>query len=153
MRLLIDFARGVLFGLGLVVCGLVNPAKVLAFLDLAGAWDPSLALTMAAAVAGTALGYRLAFRNARPWLDARFQLPLATAIDRPLVAGAALFGIGWGLSGYCPGPAFAAVALGNRGTFIFIVAMLLGMAVARWLHVLPPRSAGSSDSAPATPQA
>lgn len=122
---------GVLFGLGLVVSGLINPAKVQAFLDIAGAWDPSLAVTMAAAVVTTALGYRLAFAAGRPVFDRGFHIPPQSAIDVRLLAGAALFGIGWGLVGYCPGPAIAALSLGPTSTAPFVVAMLAGMALAR----------------------
>lgn len=124
---------GVLFGLGLAVSGLINPAKVLAFLDVAGDWDPSLMATMGAAVAVTALGYRLVFAGGRPWLDPSFHLPRQTEADLRLIGGAALFGIGWGLVGFCPGPAVAAVSLGLPEPLIFVAAMLLGMAAGRAL--------------------
>jgi uncharacterized protein len=120
-----------LFGLGLVISGMVDPAKVQNFLDIFGTWDPSLAFVMAGAVAVAFAGYRLAWRNERPVLEHRFHLPQTTAIDRRLVFGAAVFGIGWGLGGYCPGPAFAALSLSAHGTIIFVPAMLVGMWLAR----------------------
>ena len=133
MQLLATFLSGLLFGLGLVVSSLINPAKVLNFLDIAGSWDPSLALTMGTAVLTTAAGYRLAFTKGAPAFAAAFHLPTATAIDARLISGAALFGIGWGLVGYCPGPAIAALSSGSASTALFVVAMLAGMALARGL--------------------
>lgn len=131
MQLLATLAAGLLFGLGLSVSGLVNPAKVLAFLDIAGDWDPSLAVTMACAVGVTFLGYRLAFARGAPLFADTFQIPALSDIDRRLVAGAALFGIGWGLVGFCPGPAIAALSLGLTPVLVFVAAMLAGMALAR----------------------
>ena len=104
-------AAGLLFGLGLTVSQMANPAKVLGFLDLAGDWDPSLAFVLAGAVATAALGFRLVQRAGRPLLAPAFRLPTATRIDRPLLLGAAIFGLGWGLVGFCPGPALAALGL------------------------------------------
>ncbi len=130
-------ASGILFGLGLVVSGLANPAKVLAFLDITGAWDPSLALTMAGAVATTALGYRLVLARPKPVLEDCFHVPAAKTIDRPLLGGAALFGVGWGLVGYCPGPAVTALAYGETGTFVFFASMLAGMWAGRMLTAKP----------------
>ncbi|HEU4378525.1 MAG TPA: DUF6691 family protein [Hyphomicrobiaceae bacterium] len=127
MRALASLIAGVVFGLGLVISGLANPAKVLNFLDVAGTWDPSLAFVMAAAVAITWLGYRLVLAQPKPAYDTTFHLPAPTAIDRRLVAGAAMFGVGWGLAGYCPGPAITALALFNPSTLVFVAAMLLGM--------------------------
>jgi hypothetical protein len=133
MQLATTFLSGLLFGLGLVVSGLINPAKVLNFLDIAGSWDPSLALTMGAAVLATAAGYRLAFAKVAPAFAGAFQLPTAAAIDARLISGSALFGIGWGLVGYCPGPAIAALSSGSTSTALFVAAMLAGMALARGL--------------------
>jgi uncharacterized membrane protein YedE/YeeE len=128
-------ASGVLFGLGLALAQMVDPAKVLGFLDIgalpAGGWDPSLAFVMGGALAATALGYRLAFARGRPFAAPQFQLPQAQKIDARLAAGAVLFGIGWGVVGYCPGPALAALVFGHAGTILFVVAMLAGMAVHR----------------------
>ncbi|EFH12542.1 DUF6691 family protein [Pseudoroseomonas cervicalis] len=125
---------GLLLGLGLLLSGMLDPARVLAFLDLAGgAWDPSLAFTMLGAVLVTALGYRLAWRRGRPLLADRFQLPTARAIDARLVTGALVFGLGWGLAGLCPGPALAGLGLGAAGVLAFLPGMALGMALARRL--------------------
>lgn len=131
MQVLATLVAGLLFGLGLSFAGLVNPAKVLAFLDIAGDWDPSLAVTMACAVGLTFLGYRLAFARGAPLFADTFQVPVLADIDRRLVSGAALFGIGWGLVGFCPGPAIAALSLGLQPAFVFVAAMLAGMALAR----------------------
>ena len=131
MRPLANLVAGVVFGLGLVISGLANPAKVLNFLDLAGAWDPSLAFVMAGAVLSAALGYRVVLARPAPAFDSRFHLPTATAIDRRMLAGAAIFGVGWGLSGYCPGPAITALPLLNPATLVFVAAMLLGMWLGR----------------------
>jgi uncharacterized protein len=134
MKVVATFAAGLLFGLGLVVSGLINPAKVQSFLDVFGAWDPSLAVTMAAAVATTMIGYRLIFTRAEPLLGGVFQLPTVTDIDTGLVSGAAVFGIGWGLIGFCPGPAVAGLSSGSTQVIIFVVAMLGGMALARGIE-------------------
>lgn len=137
MQALASAFAGLLFGLGLVVSGLVNSAKVLNFLDIAGQWDPSLALVMGAAVVTTAIGYKLVLARSRPLLDAAFHLPKATDVDTPLLTGAAVFGIGWGLVGYCPGPAVAALSLGSHATLVFVAAMVAGMVVARMLPATP----------------
>ena len=105
---------------------MINPRKVLAFLDLAGDWDPSLALTMAGALAVALLGYRFVLRKANPVCEGRFYLPTKQDIDRPLVLGAVLFGLGWGLGGYCPGPAISALSLGFMEPIWFIAAMIAG---------------------------
>ncbi|MEO1038512.1 MAG: YeeE/YedE family protein [Pseudomonadota bacterium] len=128
MRLFSALAAGLLFGLGLVVSGMTNPAKVLNFLDIAGSWDPSLALVMGGAIAVTLPGFALVQRSERPLFETRFTLPKITRIDRPLIIGSALFGIGWGLVGLCPGPAIAASGLMITPVLIFTGAMLAGMA-------------------------
>ncbi|MGP1716536.1 MAG: DUF6691 family protein [Methylophilus sp.] len=124
---LIALLAGLIFGLGLIIGGMTNPAKVLAFLDLTGDWDPSLAFVMLGAIA---IGY-FAFREAkqRTWsvLGLSIDLPKTTGIDRPLVIGAVLFGIGWGLAGFCPGPAVASVLVGSSAVWIFAASMLAGM--------------------------
>ena len=131
MRTLIGLLCGLVFGTGLVLSGMSDPAKVLNFLDLAGAWDPSLAFVMAGAVAVTFIGYRLVQERPRPYFAERFHMPTARDIDAPLLAGAAFFGLGWGLGGYCPGPAVTALALGAKGTLVFVPCMLVGMWAAR----------------------
>lgn len=132
-RALTALLAGVLFGLGFGVSGLVNPAKVQAFLDVAGNWDPSLAFVMAAAVAVTLLGYRLAIGRGRPLLDSAFALPTSTHLDVRLLGGSALFGVGWGLVGACPGPAVSAASFGAVKPLAFVAAMAAGMILARWL--------------------
>jgi uncharacterized membrane protein YedE/YeeE len=130
---------GILFGAGLAVSDMVNPARVQAFLDVAGAWDPTLAFVMAAALVPSALAYHLRRAMARPLLAERFAIPENRALDRRLLAGAALFGIGWGLVGFCPGPALAALAFGQWQPLLFVAAMLAGMALHRL--ALPGRAA------------
>ena len=118
---------GLIFGAGLLISGMMQPTKVLAFLDIFGAWDPSLAVVMAAALAVSVPGFRLADRNAQPWFAGQYFRPGKTGIDLPLVAGAALFGIGWGLVGLCPGPALESLATLSPGIIVFVVAMAAGM--------------------------
>lgn len=131
MSLLINAIAGIVFGLGLLISGMSDPAKVQNFLDLAGTWDPSLAFVMGTAVAVTFLGYRLAFRRSSPLLAPRFLRPSRKHADYPAVVGAAVFGIGWGLSGYCPGPAVVSLALLAKGTLVFVPSLLLGIILAR----------------------
>jgi uncharacterized protein len=118
---------GLLFGLGLTVSQMINPAKVIAFIDVFGDFDQSLAFVMATAIPVTAIGYAVAARWRSPVCAPGFVSPTRTQIDRPLILGAVLFGVGWGLVGYCPGPALAALGLGNPATVIFVFAMLVGM--------------------------
>jgi uncharacterized membrane protein YedE/YeeE len=120
------FAAGALFGLGLVVSRMADPRVVLAFLDVAGDFDPSLLFVMAGAVAVTAVAFRLVLKRRKPVLAESFTLPTRREIDTPLVLGAVIFGIGWGLAGYCPGPALVALAGGARDALVFVPAMVLG---------------------------
>jgi uncharacterized membrane protein YedE/YeeE len=131
MQWIVSLLAGLLFGLGLAVAQMTNPLKVQGFLDVAGAWDPSLAFVMGGAVSVTLIAFRLVLRRAAPVWAERFHLPTLTAIDRRLVLGAALFGIGWGLSGYCPGPALATLLSGNAEVWLFVPAMLVGAALER----------------------
>ena len=144
LRALGALLAGTLFGLGLTVSQMINPAKVLAFLDIAGAWDPSLALVMAGALGVAALGYRLALKRPAPLLAECFDLPTLRDIDRRLLAGAALFGIGWGLVGFCPGPAIASLAFGVKESVIFVGAMFAGMALFRAGNRITPLPSVSS---------
>lgn len=132
MQPLVSLVAGVVFGLGLAVAEMTNPLKVLDFLDLAGHWDPSLAFVMGGAVMLTLVAFRFILRRPVPFYGERFHLPTLTQVDRKLLAGAALFGIGWGLVGYCPGPALATVLSGNSETWLFVPAMLVGGALQRW---------------------
>lgn len=127
MRIIATLLCGLIFGAGLLISGMVQPAKVLAFLDIFGAWDPSLAVVMAAALAVSVPGFRVADRSARPWFGGQYFWPGKSGIDLPLVAGAALFGIGWGLVGLCPGPALESLATLSPGIIVFVAAMACGM--------------------------
>ena len=132
LRNLAALASGVLFGLGLSLAQMTNPDKVLNFLDIAGPWDPSLLLVLGGAVLLTAFGYARVFRRGAPLWDSVFHLPLAESIDPPLVIGSALFGMGWGLAGYCPGPAIASIGLGNPEALWVVPAIVAGAALQRW---------------------
>lgn len=128
MSLVLSFLAGLVFGIGLIVAGMSNPAKVLGFLDLAGKWDPSLAFVMAGAIAVAVGAYAIARRRQTTWLGLPMLIPVATHIDRRLLIGSALFGVGWGLAGICPGPALVLVGAGLTKGFLFVAAMLAGMA-------------------------
>jgi len=140
LRILAALAAGLTFGLGLALSGMLDPARVRGFLDVAGTWDPSLVFVLGGAVTVSGLGYRLSRRLSGPVLDARFDLPARRRIDAPLIVGAALFGIGWGLSGFCPGPAVAALSTGAVPVLVFVAAMLIGMA----LHDLLPTASAET---------
>lgn len=129
MHILMAFAVGLLFGIGLIVSGMTDPAKVLGFLDLAGSWDPSLAFVMAGAILVGLVGFRFASGRKRSLLGEEMHLPSASHIDRRLVLGGLAFGAGWGLAGFCPGPALASLASGGAKPLIFTAAMLAGMAI------------------------
>jgi uncharacterized membrane protein YedE/YeeE len=131
-RIIAALGAGILFGLGLSVSRLIDPAKVLGFLDVSGDWDPSLALVMAGALAVTLPVFRLTRALSKPALDARFHMPARRDIELRLVTGAALFGVGWGLVGFCPGPAVASLAFGRWESALFVVAMIVGMAAHRF---------------------
>jgi uncharacterized membrane protein YedE/YeeE len=126
-RMLSEGAVGLLFGCGLLLSGLANPAKVLAFLDLAGPWDPSLALVMGGAIAVGLLAFSLAKKRRTSLLGEPMRLPQRSDIDRPLVLGSLGFGVGWGLAGFCPGPALVALGSGAPKAALFVLAMLVGM--------------------------
>ena len=125
---------GLVFGLGLAVSGMMNPAKVIGFLDVAGDWDPTLAFVMIGALLVAVPAYRFIPKRGRPVLEEDFSLPKGQAIDAPLVLGSALFGVGWGLVGFCPGPAVAALGTGLAPVFAFVAAMVTGMALYSWLR-------------------
>ena len=133
MPLLLILISGMLFGAGVTLSGMVNPAKVLNFMDVFGAWDPTLILVMGGALATTFLGYRMTFGRGTPLFAESFASPAANAVDARLLAGAALFGLGWGLSGFCPGPALASLIFGHAESWIFVVAMAGGMLAVRAL--------------------
>lgn len=134
MRFLLVFLIGALFGTGIVLSGMANPAKVLNFFDLAGSFDPSLAFVMAGALCVAAPGYAILFRTReKPLFDQSFRLPKASAIDAKLIAGSAIFGIGWGIAGFCPGASIPALGLGHASAAIFVAALLVGILIARRL--------------------
>lgn len=124
-----SFVAGLVFGIGLIVSEMYSPVKVLGFLDLAGSWDPSLALVMAGAIAVGVIAFAVARTRTKTLLGAPMQLPPARNIDRRLVLGSLVFGIGWGLAGFCPGPALVALGTGHVKAFIFVVAMIAGMGI------------------------
>lgn len=126
---------GLVFGAGIALSGMANPAKVLNFFDIAGNWDPSLALVMVSALVVAAIGYRFVLRRDKPILEARFHLPTGRKLDLPLVAGSAIFGVGWGISGFCPGGAIPALGLGEPSAWIFVGTMLAGIAAARTVRI------------------
>jgi len=127
MLVIASLLAGLVFGLGLIVSGMANPAKILGFLDLAGPWDPSLVLVMAGAIAVGLVAFFVAGNRTVSFLGAEMKLPTARHIDRRLVAGSLVFGIGWGIAGFCPGPGLVALGMGEAKAFVFVVAMLLGM--------------------------
>lgn len=127
LNILTSLVVGLVFGIGLCVSQMINPAKVLGFLDIAGNWDPTLAFVMAGALVTALPGFLVARRWSSPVLTGRFYLPTRTDIDFSLIAGAVLFGVGWGLVGFCPGPAIAALGFGDTQVMVFMVAMLAGM--------------------------
>jgi uncharacterized membrane protein YedE/YeeE len=137
MSLLAQFAIGLVFGAGLVIAGMSDPAKVLNFLDLAaiqtGGWDPSLAFVMAGGIGVAFIGFKLVLKRPKPVFDTAFHLPTATGLDARIFVGPAIFGVGWGLAGLCPGPAFTALATGGSAALFFVLAMIVGMGCARWL--------------------
>lgn len=134
MNALIAALSGLVFGIGLIASGMTNPAKVKGFLDLAGAWDPSLGLVMGGAIAVASGAFALARRRERSWTGQRMELPRATVIDARLLGGGVLFGVGWGLAGYCPGPALVALGGGSGSAALFVAAMLAGLVLHDTLH-------------------
>ncbi|QYF93014.1 YeeE/YedE family protein [Massilia sp. PAMC28688] len=145
MSIVFALLSGLLFGLGLIVSGMSDPAKVLGFLDLAGKWDPSLAFVMGGAILIGSLVFPFATKQEKTILGSRMRLPTTTKIDRRLVVGGLTFGVGWGLAGYCPGPALASLVQGGAKPWVFVIAMLGGMA----LFELIERSKGEHKSKPA----
>lgn len=132
MKQIFALLSGLVFGFGLIISGMSDPAKVLNFLDLFGTWDPSLAFVMGGAIAVTAPGFFwLTRQRSQPFFHGRFHIPTRTDVDPKLLSGAAIFGVGWGLGGFCPGPALTALPIGASGTLIFVPFMLVGMWLAR----------------------
>ncbi|MDT8428915.1 MAG: DUF6691 family protein [Pseudomonadales bacterium] len=130
----VAFVCGLIFGLGLSISGMVNPARVIGFLDVAGDWDMTLLLVMGGALAVTAVSFPLITRRSKPVLEQEFVLPTKTRIDKPLISGAILFGVGWGLAGLCPGPALTGLASLSPSLFLFVAAMVAGQLLATSLE-------------------
>ena len=150
MYALFAFAAGLVFGIGLLVSQMADPAKVLGFLDLAGRWDPSLAFVMVGAIAVAVVGYVLAGRRATTFLGTPNLFPTTRVIDARLVGGALLFGIGWGLAGFCPGPALVALGAGHAKALVFVAAMLAGMLAFEWIENGRTRFASHPDATTAS---
>ncbi|MFY9238242.1 MAG: DUF6691 family protein [Roseovarius sp.] len=138
MKLIFATLTGLVFGIGIALSGMMNPAKVLNFFDIVGAWDPSLAFVMGGVLGVTGIGYSLVWRQARPMFAGTFQIPTDTQIDRKLIGGSALFGIGWGIAGFCPGAAIPALGTGRWEVVLFIGAVIAGLALRRALVRMTP---------------
>ena len=149
LRTLAALGCGLVFGLGLAVSGMMNPAKVIGFLDVAGDWDPTLIFVMGGALLVTIPAYRVILARRRPVLAGGFSLPTKKSLDAPLIWGSALFGVGWGLVGFCPGPAVAAIGTGLPAVLGFVAAMIAGMALHAWISgERTVRRSSSSSTAP-----
>ena len=133
MRNLVTVFTGLIFGIGLIMSGMTNPAKVQNFLDLFGTWDPSLALVMGGAILITMPGFWLVQKRQTPFFEDSFLIPQKTNLDFYLLTGSAIFGIGWGLGGFCPGPVIVSISNGSTGTILFVITMLVGMVLAKLL--------------------
>ncbi|WP_103334837.1 DUF6691 family protein [Pseudotabrizicola formosa] len=139
-HILSALVAGLIFGLGIAISGMGNPAKVLNFFDPLGTWDPSLAFVMGGALITTAIGYRVIFGQRKaPLFDTTFHLPMARVIDAKLIGGSAVFGLGWGIAGFCPGGAIPALGFAPWPTALFLISMAGGIVIARWLQALPRR--------------
>lgn len=151
MRLIITYLIGLVFGTGIMISGMANPAKVLNFFDVAGSWDPSLIFVMGGALITTFIGYRFVLprqENAQPLMDVRFHLPTKRSLDARLIGGSALFGVGWGIAGFCPGGALPALGTGVTDVFIFTGAMIVGLFLAKFaMKLSSPKPAPSTGAA------
>ena len=149
LRTLAALGCGFVFGLGLAISGMMNPAKISGFLDVVGNWDPTLALVMGGALIVAIPAYRVILKQRRPFLSGGFSLPVEEKLDAPLMWGSSLFGVGWGLVGFCPGPAVAAIVTGLPAVLGFVAAMIAGMALYAWLSgERIERKSSSGDTAP-----
>lgn len=136
MQLVMSYLIGLIFGIGISISGMANPAKVLNFFDVAGSWDPSLIVVMGGAVVAAFIGYRLVFWRKAPVFDANFQLPTNTRLDARLIGGSVIFGVGWGISGFCPSGALPALGTGRIEVLTFVAALIAGILAARGLIAL-----------------
>jgi hypothetical protein len=135
LPIILSFVAGIFFGIGLSIADMVNPARILNFLDVTGSWDPTLAFVMLGAMAVTIPGYRFVLKRGRPAVADNFRLPQKVGVDRQLIVGSAVFGVGWGLAGYCPGPAFAALWTMETKVWLFVLAMSIGVSAANLLEM------------------
>ncbi|MDF3416120.1 YeeE/YedE family protein [Sulfitobacter sp. M57] len=133
MKLIAIYFIGIIFGVGISISGMANPAKVLNFFDVFGTWDPSLMFVMGGALLTTFIGYKLVFGRKAPIFDGTFRVPTSRSIDAKLVGGSAVFGIGWGIAGFCPGGALPALGTGRWEAFAFVGALIAGIVIARWI--------------------
>lgn len=147
LRIFASLVCGIVFGLGLAISGMMNPAKVIGFLDVTGSWDPTLAFVMGGALLVDVPAYRLVLGRGHPALAGGLSLPANTRLDTPLILGSALFGVGWGLVGFCPGPAVAAVVTGLPTVLGFVASMVAGMALHAWISGKRPVRKGSPHAA------
>jgi len=145
-RLIPAFLIGLVFGLGIVISGMGNPSKVINFFDFAGTWDPSLAFVMGGALIVTFAGYRLVLARSRPLVAAQFQLPANRKVDTRLIGGAALFGIGWGMAGFCPGGALPVIGTAHPDVLLFVVALVAGIYAAQWMLRLAHKTPAASQT-------
>lgn len=143
-RLIVALISGTLFGLGLTISGMINPAKVIGFLNIAGEWDPTLAFVMGGALVVTIPAFRWVLKQSRPAFDESFAVPTRTDLEPRLLGGATLFGVGWGMSGFCPGPALTALAAGIPSVFFFVAAMVAGMVIYGLVFERPRTSASKT---------
>lgn len=143
MKILFALFTGLVFGAGIAISSMMDPAKVLNFFDIAGTWDLSLAFVMGGAVLVTFIGYRLVWRREKPLFDDRFQVPTSTVLDARLIGGSALFGIGWGIAGFCPGAAIPALGTGRWEVALFLVAVVVGFYIRRLVAPATPARAAS----------
>lgn len=150
---LIALVAGLLFGLGLSISQMVDPARVLGFLDVAGTWDPTLLFVLGGAVGVTVISFRFILRQPTPFFASKFSLPTKTDIDRPLIVGSALFGIGWGIAGYCPGPGITALVLGAWNPLLFVISLIVGSLVYNQLFDRAPTQGEISDATKETSSA
>jgi uncharacterized membrane protein YedE/YeeE len=148
---LVTLGSGLLFGLGLGYSQMIDPARVIGFLDVTGNWDPTLAFVMGGAVLVTLITFRWILKQPHPLLNGKFYVPTRRDIDRPLVLGAVLFGIGWGLGGYCPGPGITALGLGHGNAGLFVVAMVAGSLTQRWFSDRPAKPTTTAETSPPSP--
>ncbi len=146
MRLVSAYLIGLLFGLGIVISGMANPAKVLNFFDLAGSWDPSLIFVMGGALITTLIGYWFVLKREAPLLADRFLVPTSTQIDARLIGGSALFGVGWGIAGFCPGGALPALGTGRLEVVIFVAALIAGILATRWIMRMAERGPSAANA-------